>query len=149
MLHKAGSLQRMTFLCVHVGQIKSAGRRLCVSVTVVCFLIFLSCRSINKEQFQRKKNDTLDPELYVPFFTHELNIISYHLCDAEIFYAFCLDCIMILDIWDVFICMNYLEINMIVWSNSHFWMIDIWLATLWLPKRIEQGISVMHDTLPY
>lgn len=28
----------------------------------------LAHRSINKDQFQRKKNDTLDPELYVPCF---------------------------------------------------------------------------------
>lgn len=35
-----------------------------MSVTVVLFSD-ISYRSINKDQFQRKKNDTLDPELYV------------------------------------------------------------------------------------
>lgn len=49
------------------------------SDSLPCFLVVLdnsksfsdiSHRSINKEQFQRKKNDTLDPELYVAFLNH-------------------------------------------------------------------------------
>lgn len=50
-----------------VHDLQSTEDHLITLITVVCFLI--PHRSINKDQFQRKKNDTLDPELYVCFLT--------------------------------------------------------------------------------